>query len=134
MKINGGCHCGAISYEAEIDPEKIMVCHCTDCQTLSGSPFRFIALTREGSFKLLSGEVKIYLKTGESGGVRQQSFCPDCGTPIFSSTVGPEPKIHNLRLGSIRQRERLVPNMQIWLRSKQHWIGDLESVPGIEKQ
>jgi hypothetical protein len=36
MKIDGRCHCGYITYEAEIDPEKVMICHCADCQTLSG--------------------------------------------------------------------------------------------------
>src|SRR5262245_4627881 len=37
MKVDGRCHCGYITYEAEIDPEKVMICHCTDCQTLTGS-------------------------------------------------------------------------------------------------
>ena len=60
MRIDGRCHCGYITYEAEIEPEKVMICHCTDCQTLSGSVFRTIAFTREGTFKLLSGELKVY--------------------------------------------------------------------------
>ena len=42
MKIDGGCHCGYIAYEAEADPAKAMICHCTDCQTLSGSAFRTV--------------------------------------------------------------------------------------------
>ncbi len=54
MKIDGGCHCGYIAYEAEADPTKAMICHCTDCQTLSGSAFRTVLPTREGSFKLRS--------------------------------------------------------------------------------
>src|SRR4029453_1097434 len=29
MKIDGGCHCGYITYEAEIDPDKTLICHCT---------------------------------------------------------------------------------------------------------
>lgn len=58
MQIDGRCHCGFISYEAEIDPEKVMICHCTDCQTLSGSAFRTVALRREGEFNLLSGNVE----------------------------------------------------------------------------
>ena len=37
MKIDGGCHCGAIAYEAEVDPEKTSICHCTDCQQLTGT-------------------------------------------------------------------------------------------------
>jgi hypothetical protein len=44
-----------------------MICHCADCQTLSGSAFPTVAFTREGTFKLLSGKLKIYIKTGESG-------------------------------------------------------------------
>ena len=49
MKITGGCHCGAITYEAEVDPGKVSVCHCTDCQTLTGSAFRVSAVpTRRG--------------------------------------------------------------------------------------
>ena len=39
MKIDGSCHCGFITYEAEIDPQKVGVCHCTDCQSLTGSAF-----------------------------------------------------------------------------------------------
>ena len=86
MKIDGRCHCGYITYEAEIDPEKVMICHCADCQMLSGSAFCTVVLTREGSFKLLSGELRIYVKTGESGTRRPQYFCLQCGTPIYSST------------------------------------------------
>jgi hypothetical protein len=48
MKIDGRCHCGNVSYEAEIDPEKVMICHCTDCQMLSGSAFRTVVPTQEG--------------------------------------------------------------------------------------
>ena len=40
MKVSGRCYCGQISFEAEIEPDKVRVCHCTDCQTLSGSAFR----------------------------------------------------------------------------------------------
>ena len=134
MKINGGCHCGYISYEAEIDPDKIVVCHCTDCQTLSGSPFRWVAPTRESTFKLQSGELKIYVKTAESGAKRAQSFCPECGTPIYATSAEAEPKFHGLRVGSISQRDKLLPKSQIWARSEQPWVADLKSVPRVEKR
>ncbi len=42
MKIDGACHCGNISYEAEIDPENVAICHCVDCQILSGSAYRTV--------------------------------------------------------------------------------------------
>jgi hypothetical protein len=134
MKIDGRCHCGCITYEAEIDPAKVMICHCTDCQTLSGSAFRTVAFSREGSFKLLSGELKIYVKIGESGTQRPQSFCPECGTPIYSTTVGDGPKVHSIRVGTIRQRNEVVPETQLWFRSSQHWLGNLGLVRKLETQ
>ncbi len=111
-----------------------MICHCTDCQTLSGSAFRTVAFACEGTFKLLSGKLKIYVKTGESGTKRPQSFCPECGTPIYSSTIGEGPKVHVIRVGTARQRDQLVPKVQLWCRSSQIWLNDLSTVPKIEKQ
>src|SRR5262249_8643226 len=134
MKIDGGCHCGYITYEAEVDPEKTAICHCTDCQTLSGSAFRVVVFTCEGSFKLCSGELKIYVKTGDSGVKRPQAFCPECGTPIYSTTVAEGPKAHAIRVGTIRQRDQLVPRIQFWCRSAQPWLMTMPSVPKTEKQ
>ena len=109
MKIDGGCHCGYITFEAEVDPGKVTICHCTDCQTLSGSAFRTVAPTAEGTFNLLTGELKIYVKTAESGAKRAQAFCPECGSPIYSSTLGEGPKVHNIRTGTIRPARRACP-------------------------
>jgi hypothetical protein len=134
MKIDGRCHCGYISYEAEIDPETVAICNCTDCQTLSGSAFRTVVPTEKGSFRLLSGELKIYVKTGESGNKRPQSFCPHCGSPIYSTSTDPDPKVHSLRVGTVRQRDQLAPKLQYWCRSAQHWTSGIEALPGYEKQ
>lgn len=134
MKIDGGCHCGHISFEAEIDPEKVVVCHCTDCQTMSGGAFRSVAFSAMDGFKLLSGELKIYVKTAESGTHRQQSFCPECGTPIYATSVKDGPKNYGIRVGAIRQRAKLVPKFQIWTRSAQHWLSDLENIKKLEQQ
>src|ERR1700678_3783058 len=87
MKIDGGCHCGHITYEAEIDPEKVMICNCADCQTLSGSAFRTVAFTREGSFKLLSGNLKTYVRIGESGNKRPRRAGNGARDPTATSTV-----------------------------------------------
>lgn len=131
MKIDGACHCGAITYEAEVDPDKVTVCHCTDCQTLSGSAFRVVVLT--DSFRLLTGEPKIYLKTGESGRKRVQSFCANCGTPIYSADAA-APQVYSIRLGTVRQRADLPPKVQIWCRSALPWTMHLEPVTQVSRQ
>lgn len=133
MKIDGSCHCGRITYEAELDPEKVGICHCTDCQTLSGSAFRTIAIVSGESFRI-SGEPKIYVKTGDSGNKRAQAFCPDCGSAIYASALGDSPDVYNIRLGTVHQRAELKPRFQVWGRSALSWLPELESVPRKEKQ
>jgi hypothetical protein len=119
VKIDGGCHCGFIRYEAEVDPEKVMICHCTDCQKLSGSAFRTVVLTAPDRLRLLSGTPKTYVKTAESGALRSQAFCPECGSPIYSAAEGSGPKVYSIRVGTSRQARELVPRAQIWCRSEQ---------------
>jgi hypothetical protein len=134
MKVDGGCHCGNIRYEAEVDPATVVICHCTDCQTLSGSAFRTVVPTKEGSFRLLSGVPKVYVKTGESGNRREQTFCPKCGTPIYSSPVGDGAKVVSLRVGTLRQRDQMVATDQYWFRSAQAWLSALPTIKRRETQ
>lgn len=133
MKISGGCHCGAITYEAEIDPDTVAICHCTDCQTLSGSAFRVVVPAKREGFRLLTGEPKIYVKTGESGRKRVQSFCVNCGTPIYSSDVS-DPQVFSIRLGTSQQRAELPPKVQLWCQSALGWTQHLDPVRQLARQ
>jgi len=133
MKIDGGCHCGSITYTAEIDPEKVRICHCTDCQSITGTAYRVVVPAPSAAFELRGGKIKEYIKTAESGAQRAQGFCPECGTPIYS-TNPTDPKIYGLRVGTIRQRAELRPRLQQWCRSKLEWAQDLRDVPQIAKQ
>jgi len=134
MKIDGGCQCGFITYEGETDPTGVVLCHCADCQALSGSAFRVHTPVASDTFRFLSGKPTVYVKTAESGNKREQTFCPTCGSPIYSTTPGAGPKVLMIRVGTVRQRDRLVPKTQIWARSGQHWLSDLASIPKVEKQ
>jgi hypothetical protein len=133
MKINGGCHCGYLTYEAEADPERTSICHCADCQRLTGTVFRTSIPAAEGTFRMLSGEPTIYVKTGDSGGKRAQAFCPRCGSPIYAAGAGDGPKIYNIRVGTTRQRDQLVPKRQIWCQSQQSWLAAIPTMPAFDK-
>ena len=113
MKIDGGCHCGAITYEAEVDPENVFLFHCTDGQALSGAAYRTVVRTPEAAFRLLTGSPKIYIKTAQSGAKREQAFCPDCGSPLYATSVrdggADAPRVFGIRVGTVRQRDRLPP-------------------------
>jgi len=133
MRINGGCHCGAITYEADVDPERVAICHCTDCQTTSGSAFRVVVPAQPGGFKLLTGEPKIYMKTAESGRQRTQAFCAHCGTPIYSADAT-NTKQFSIRVGTVQQRAELLPKRQLWCRSALGWTRRIEPMPQVQTQ
>lgn len=134
MKIDGSCHCGAITYEAEVDPEATSICHCADCQTLSGSPFRVSVRVERNKFRLLSGTPAVYVKTAESGRRRAQAFCAACGSPLYATSADDPDAPLNLRVGAIRQRDQLVPKRQIWARSAQRWLGMIGSLPRFDRE
>ncbi len=129
MKIDGACHCGQVTFEAEIDPAKTSICHCTDCQTLSGAPYRASVPVAAADFRILTGEPSIYVKVADSGNKRAQAFCPRCGSPIYATAFGDPSAVVNIRVGTIRQREELLPKRQIWARSRQPWTTNLSSIP-----
>ena len=114
MKIDGACHCGEIAFEAELDLERVGICHCTDCQQLSASAFRTIAVVEGDSFKLLKGHPREYVKVGDSGNSRVQAFCQNCGSALYATDVGDRPKEYNIRAGTVRQRDQLIPKFEIF--------------------
>jgi len=133
MKVEGRCHCGAITYEAIVDPEKVSLCHCTDCQALSGSAFRVTVPVPRDAFTLRSGQPRIYVKTADSGNRRAQAFCADCGSPVYASALGDSPT-YSLRVGCLLQRAQLPPKKRIWCDSALAWSIDLHGVPGSPRQ
>ncbi len=135
MNVEGSCHCGQITFSAEVNPDQVIVCHCTDCQALSGSPYRTIIPAIEGTFQIESGSPKIYVKTADSGGKRAQAFCPDCGSPIYAAPVGEAAlQFIGIRVGLIKQRDQLIPQKQIWCRSALNWAEGLSDVSKSETQ
>jgi len=135
MKVTGHCHCGNISFEAEIDPAQVRICHCTDCQTLSGSAFRVNVASLPGTFVLKSGAPKTYIKTtADSGNHRAHGFCPECGTPLWATSTDANPRSYGLRVGTLDCRTELTPSRQGWYRSALPWSQDLSGIAQVERQ
>lgn len=133
MQVRGTCHCGQIAYEADVDPEDVSVCHCTDCQMLTGSAYRVSVRASGESFRLLRGEPKSYIKTAQSGARRAHYFCANCGTPTYARAAQ-DPTTYSLRVGCLEQRFSLPPRMQIWCQSAVPWSENLSAVAKTSRQ
>lgn len=74
----GGCLCGAVRYEINMDGANTGNCHCRDCQKNSGGPFMTFTTPAPGRLKWLSepgGEA-------HASDIARRRFCNQCGTPM----------------------------------------------------
>jgi hypothetical protein len=134
MEVHGSCHCGHISYRAKANPEKVVICHCNDCQVLTGCAYRVSVECACEDFQLLTGEPKIYIKTADSGKKRVQAFCPDCGSPLYTEDFE-KPAMRFLRVGSLKEKRSLTPRRQIWCESALPWAENISGItPKLSKQ
>ena len=134
MRVEGRCHCGNIRFHSDIIPEEVEICHCTDCQALSGSAFHTIVPAVDGSFQVTHGELKRYTKTADDGAQRVQSFCPECGSPICSSPPEDVTGVTRIRVGVLEQRSQLTPRVQYWTRSAQPWTQAISTMKRIDTE
>ena len=135
MKTTGACHCGAIHFEAEVDENRISICHCRDCQILSGSAFRTAARVEPSKFVITRGTPKFYDKIADSGATRRMAFCGDCGTHICSLPMNmDEPGGYiSLRVSSCEDFARMKPAAEIWCDSRVSWVAPDEGAAQFPK-
>lgn len=134
MKVNGECHCGQVAFSATVDPNKVIICHCSDCQVTSGSAFRTIVMSEPDAVEFTKGSPRSYIKTADSGNKRELTFCENCASPFYSVTVGDGPKVYGIRVGVLAQRGELEPRKQIWCQSSVDWTGKVDSYPKVDMQ
>jgi hypothetical protein len=119
--LTGGCVCGAVRYTwTPTIKFKIYACHCTDCQTRSGSSF-----TLQQTVLLNDLAVTGTLAEGGStqpSGARARLFaCPQCQCRIYGTNEA-RPGIAIVRAGSFDHSHEIVPDFHVWTQSKQPWV------------
>lgn len=132
MKVTGACLCGAVSFSGEIAEDKVMICHCADCQVLSSTAFRVGAMAPKELLQL-TGETREYRREA-CVGARNQVFCPQCATVIYSYTPDSDEPHMSLSVGTLHQRAKLPPRFQLWRSVALPWVNNLADLPEISGQ
>jgi len=119
-KMDGGCLCGKVRYSVATEPVLTAVCHCTHCQKQTGASFSVIVGVSSEALSI-TGALKTFEDTGDSGKPVHRSFCPSCGSPI-KSDVDAVPGMSFIKAGTLYDASWLEPTMEIWCRSAQAWV------------
>lgn len=119
--VPGQCQCGDIRYEIDEPFIDQVICHCKECQKFSAAAFGITALVSKKGFRLLSGDLSLYVRTAESGNKNECYFCAGCGNRIYH--VNPNnPEIIRLKPGTLEDTSVIDPKVHFWVKSKQHWV------------
>jgi len=124
MTWTGGCLCGAIRYQAEADPMRTVICHCTICRRESGAPMMCFVHFPAEAFRWLSGAPKRYRSSANA----ERGFCPLCGSTLtmHESVLGDRVQV---ALGSLDTPERAEPDDHVWTRQQLPWLHIEDDLP-----
>jgi len=109
-KHTGGCLCGAVRFMARGQPLRVGLCHCMDCRKHHGALFHASAIFPEDAVTV-EGETRSY---------QGRSFCPRCGSSVFSQT-GDEMELH---LGALDAPDQFRPSYELWSTRREAWLPD----------
>ena len=120
IRATGRCLCGDVRYEyaGEIGPANY--CHCEDCRRCTGSAFNIGVRLELAAFRITSGHPKGFTKRGDSGRELTRHFCPECGTPLFTSAPK-HPQHVYVKAGTFDDPSLVRPTHQNWLASAVPW-------------
>ena len=117
---SGGCLCGAIRFEGNVEPELTFFCHCMDCQKESGSAFAVEFCVPRNSVSIV-GKLHEHSVIGGSGKQITRRFCAICSSPIVVELAG-HPDHLCVNAGGLDDASWLVPQMHLFTANKQPWI------------
>jgi len=131
-EFSGGCACGEIRYRLRSAPMFVHCCHCTSCQTETGSAFVINALIESDRVEAIKGAPEPVMTSSESGKGQQIWRCPSCRVALWSNYGGATDRLRFVRVGTLDTPGDLPPDIHIYTRSKLPWVQLPEGVAAVE--
>ena len=130
MKIEGGCLCGKVRYSADAEPAFVGVCHCKNCQKVTGTAFAAVVALPKPALNV-QGALKTFNDRGDSGKTLFRRFCPECGSSVMDEAEA-MPNVVMILTGTLDDPSWVKPQMQIYCDSAQPWVkleGEMQRFP-----
>jgi hypothetical protein len=127
--ISGGCHCGAVRYQADGEPLVHALCHCIDCRRHAGAPMVGWTMYPMDAVKVTKGTPRIYASS-EHG---RRHFCSDCGTGLFYVNANMLPGIIDIQSATYDEPDSVAPSAHIQVAERIGWMERAHELPAFER-
>ena len=111
---SGGCHCGAVRFEAELDLGKGATrCNCTICTKVGSTGL----VVKPSAFRLLAGAESLgEYRVGSSP--NRRAFCKRCGVHVFGQGV-----VEELGGAFVSVNAHCLEDVELSALKVQYWDG-----------
>jgi hypothetical protein len=131
MKIEGGCYCKEVRYEAEGEVGIKAQCFCRECQYITGGDSLLIIGVPETGFKVKKGALKGFQRKDIENAVTRE-FCPNCGTHVTTRAM---PGMVMIKVGTLDDPSAAFegPQMALYTCDAQPYHRVPTDIPAFEK-
>src|ERR1700676_3250896 len=88
----------------------------------AGASFALNAMIEAERVILLEGEPEVVNTPSNSGKGQKISRCPKCRIALWSTYAGAGDAVRFVRVGTLKEPDRLPPDIHIFTSSKQRWV------------
>jgi hypothetical protein len=126
------CHCDSTRYQLMGEPSTCYTCHCTDCQSESGSAFTLSMLVKRDQVTVLAGEVSVN-QYQHNGALLNRHGCKHCGSALWYSADA-HTEYCALKPGAFEDKTWFKPIAHLWVSSAPAWVVFDEQTPRYQTQ
>lgn len=117
-KISGSCLCEKVSFECNNSFEQFYLCHCIQCQKITGSAHASNLFTQPTNISWLQGQ-ELVKRFNVPGRTISNAFCTECGSGVpYLSSSG---KALIIPAGCLDGLPNIEPQNNIFYAEKAQW-------------
>ncbi|MCY4057727.1 MAG: GFA family protein [Gammaproteobacteria bacterium] len=124
----GSCLCGAVTFEFDGAPQRMVNCHCSRCRRAMSAAYATMTMLPTGAFRWLSGEDRLVNYKMPEAKVKGTAFCRTCGSQMPRLRTEEQMQIPT---GCLDEDPGVRPAANIFTASKAAWSVVDERLPGF---
>lgn len=123
------CACGGVRLHIAGELNGPYQCYCKQCRHASGGGPALLVMAPRAAVKI-EGEVASYAEPTTSGNQANRSFCPKCGTAVYSEP-GSVPSMLAIKLSMFDDAPWTEIKAAFWTEEAPRWVKLDPSIPVV---
>lgn len=133
MNRTASCSCGQLALTVRGEPKMQGLCHCFECQKITGSNFLHHGYWERASVQEITGKSTAWRRASATGRWVENHFCPVCGSTLFSYAEF-DPDSICISIGNFEDPSFPPPQYSVWERHKHPWVHVPDTCQAMDMQ